>query len=49
MNMRIYCYDLVGVDSKTLVPLVLFYFGFILFMFFFLLSKIFSGTRLRFN
>jgi hypothetical protein len=33
--MRICCYDLVGVDSKTLVPFLLFYFGFILFMFFF--------------
>jgi hypothetical protein len=26
MNMRICCYDLVGVDSKTLVPFLLFYF-----------------------
>jgi hypothetical protein len=26
MNMRICCYDLVGVDSKTLVHFLLFYF-----------------------
>jgi hypothetical protein len=26
MNMRICSYDLVGVDSKTLVPFLLFYF-----------------------
>jgi len=26
MNMIICCYDLVGVDSKTLVPFLLFYF-----------------------
>jgi hypothetical protein len=32
--MRICCYDLVGVDSKTLVPFLLFYF--ILFYFSFI-------------
>jgi hypothetical protein len=49
--MRICCYDLMGVDSKTLVPFLLFYFGIILFMFFFLFIKnqTFFGTRLRFN
>jgi len=26
MNIRIYCYDLVGVDSKTLVHFLLLYF-----------------------
>jgi hypothetical protein len=50
MNIRIYCYDLVGVDSKTLVPFVLFCFGFVLFMFFFYLPKSNCfGTRLGFN
>jgi hypothetical protein len=48
MNMRICCYDLVGVDSKTLVPFVLF--CFVLFMFFFYLPKSNCfGTRLGFN
>jgi len=50
MNMRIYCYNLVGADSKTLVSFVLFYFGFILFYFGFIYqNQTFFGTRLRFN
>jgi hypothetical protein len=36
--MRICCYDLVGVDSKTLVPFLLFYFT--LFSLFSFYSKI---------
>jgi len=39
---------LVDVDSKTLVPFLLFYF--VLFMFSFIhQNQIFFGTRLRFN
>jgi hypothetical protein len=34
MNMIICCYDLVGVDSKTLVPFVLFYFTLCCFSFY---------------
>jgi hypothetical protein len=53
MNMRICCYDLVGVDSKTLVSFLLFYFTLfsLCFLFFFYqksISQVF-GTRLRFN
>jgi hypothetical protein len=33
MNMRIYCYDLVGVDFKTLVPFILFYFIYLFLLF----------------
>jgi hypothetical protein len=33
MNMRICCYDLVGVDSKTLILFLLFYFIFFYFSF----------------
>jgi len=46
MNMKICCYDLEGVDSKTLIP---FFFVLLYFILFFLLfiktSKI--GTRLK--
>ena len=46
------CYDLVNMDSKTLVPLSLDLFPFsLVYVFFLLQTKIqtFFGTRLRFN
>jgi multisubunit Na+/H+ antiporter MnhB subunit len=39
MNMRICCYDLVGMDSKTLVPFILLYFILYLIYVFFYLHK----------
>jgi hypothetical protein len=50
MNMKIYCYDLVGVDSKTSVLYLLFNSALFSLCFYFLLKNHKSfGTRLRFN
>jgi hypothetical protein len=53
MNMRICCYDLVGVDSKTLVHFLLFYFTLFSLCFFFIIIKnqnlLIFGTRLGFD
>jgi hypothetical protein len=48
MNMRICCYDLVGVDSKTLVPFLLFSFTLFTLCFFIIKNKnlLIFGTRL---
>jgi hypothetical protein len=43
MNMRICCYDLVGVDSKTLVPFLLFYFT-LFYVFFIYQNLLIFGT-----
>jgi len=39
MNMRICCYDLVGVDSKTLVPYLLIIFILLVYVFFLSANK----------
>jgi hypothetical protein len=49
MNMRIYCYDLVGVDSKTLIPYLLIIFTLFSLCFLFIINQFFFGTRLGFN
>jgi hypothetical protein len=49
MNMRICCYDLVGVDSKTLIPYLLIIFILFSLCFIFIRNQIFFGTRLGFN
>jgi hypothetical protein len=49
MNMRICCYDLVSVDSKTLVPYLLIIFTLFSLCFLFIRNQIFFGTRLWFN
>jgi len=53
MNMRICRYDLVGVDSKTLVSFLLFYFTLFSLCFFFFLFKnkklLIFGTMLGFD
>jgi hypothetical protein len=49
MNLRICCYDLVGGDSKTLVPYLLIIFTLFSLCFLFIINQIFFGTRLGFN
>jgi hypothetical protein len=47
MNMRIYCYDLVGVDSKTLVPFILLLFYLCIFYLFIKIPKIWNLVEIE--
>jgi hypothetical protein len=49
MNMRICCCDLVGMDSKTLVPYLWLFLFYLVYVFFFIRNQIFFGTSLGFN
>jgi hypothetical protein len=49
MNMRIYCHDLVGLDSKTLVLYLLINFTLFSLCFLSIKNHLSFGTKLRFS